>query len=74
MSRSYLVNLDRALEQTAVEVGSHGRVDVFDLSRRLAHRMGLASPDRRCVVAEAYRRVVVGADRCTQRNGPETGL
>ena len=40
---SYLVNLDRALEQTAVELGSHGRVDVFDLSRRLAHRMGLAS-------------------------------
>jgi cytochrome P450 len=40
---SYLVNLDRALEQTAVELGSRGRVDVFDLSRRLAHRMGLAS-------------------------------
>ena len=40
---SYLVNLDRALEQTAVELGAHGRVDVFDLSRRLAHRMGLAS-------------------------------
>jgi cytochrome P450 len=40
---SYLVNLDRTLEQTAVELGSHGRVDVFDLSRRLAHRMGLAS-------------------------------
>jgi cytochrome P450 len=40
---SYLVNLDRALEQTAAELGSYGRVDVFDLSRRLAHRMGLAS-------------------------------
>jgi cytochrome P450 len=40
---SYLVNLDRALEQTAMELGSRGRVDVFDLSRRLAHRMGLAS-------------------------------
>ena len=40
---SYLVNLDWALEKTAVELGSHGRVDVFDLSRRLAHRMGLAS-------------------------------
>jgi cytochrome P450 len=40
---SYLVNLDRALERTEVELGSHGHVDVFDLSRRLAHRMGLAS-------------------------------
>jgi cytochrome P450 len=40
---SYLTNLDHALDRTAVELGSQGRVDVFDLSRRLAHRMGLAS-------------------------------
>jgi cytochrome P450 len=40
---TYLTNLDQALHRTAVELGSRGRVDVFDLSRRLAHRMGLAS-------------------------------
>jgi cytochrome P450 len=40
---SYLVNLDRALEQTVAELGSQGTVDLFDLTRRLGHRMGLAS-------------------------------
>ena len=40
---SYLVNLDRALEQTVAELGSEGTVDLFDLTRRLGHRMGLAS-------------------------------
>jgi cytochrome P450 len=40
---SYLANLDRALEQTATELGPAGSVDVFDLTRRLGHRMGLAS-------------------------------
>jgi cytochrome P450 len=40
---SYLVNLDRALEQTVAELGSEGAVDIFDLTRRLGHRMGLAS-------------------------------
>jgi len=40
---SYLTNLDRALEQTTAELGSSGSLDVFDLSRRLGHRMGLAS-------------------------------
>jgi cytochrome P450 len=39
----YLTNLDRALEQTTVELGSSGSLDVFDLTRRLGHRMGLAS-------------------------------
>ncbi len=39
----YLANLDRALDETAVELGSQGSVDVFDLTRRLGHRMGLAS-------------------------------
>jgi cytochrome P450 len=39
----YLSNLDRALEQTIVELGSSGSLDVFDLTRRLGHRMGLAS-------------------------------
>ncbi len=39
----YLVNLDGALEQTTAELGSAGSLDVFDLTRRLGHRMGLAS-------------------------------
>jgi len=39
----YLANLDRALEQTTAELGSAGSADVFDLTRRLGHRMGLAS-------------------------------
>jgi cytochrome P450 len=39
----YLANLDRALQQTTTELGPAGSVDVFDLMRRLGHRMGLAS-------------------------------
>jgi cytochrome P450 len=40
---TYLTNLDRALERTTAELGPAGSVDVFDLTRRLGHRMGLAS-------------------------------
>jgi cytochrome P450 len=40
---SYLTNLERALEQTSAELGPAGSADVFDLTRRLGHRMGLAS-------------------------------
>jgi cytochrome P450 len=40
---TYLTNLDRALEYTAAELGPAGSADVFDLMRRLGHRMGLAS-------------------------------
>ncbi|MGO4257781.1 cytochrome P450 [Marmoricola sp. RAF53] len=39
----YLANLDRALVAAADELGDSGTVDVFALTRRLAHRMGLAS-------------------------------
>jgi len=39
----YLINLDQALEQTVAELGDEGTVDLFDLTRRLGHRMGLAS-------------------------------
>ena len=39
----YLINLDRALDATIVELGVSGSVDVFELTRRLGHRMGLAS-------------------------------
>jgi cytochrome P450 len=40
---SYLANLDRALDDTIYELGVAGSVDLFDLTRRLGHRMGLAS-------------------------------
>ena len=40
---SYLANLHWALNQTVAELGSPGSVDLFDLTRRLGHRMGLAS-------------------------------
>ena len=40
---SYLTNLEGALAQTVAELGSAGSVDLFDLTRRLGHRMGLAS-------------------------------
>jgi hypothetical protein len=40
---SCLTNLEGALAQTVAELGSAGSVDLFDLTRRLGHRMGLAS-------------------------------
>jgi cytochrome P450 len=40
---NYLANLDLALDAAAIELGAEGTVDVFTLTRRLAHRMGLAS-------------------------------
>lgn len=40
---AYLVNLDRALDATIAELGHLGSADLFDLTRRLGHRMGLAS-------------------------------
>ena len=39
----YLRNVTMALETTVEELGSQGEVDVFVLSRRLGHRIGLAS-------------------------------
>lgn len=39
----YLANLDRALDATVDELGSSGCTDVFAMTRRLGHRMGLAS-------------------------------
>lgn len=40
---TYLHHLETALTTTLAEAGAEGTVDVFDLTRRLAHRMGLAS-------------------------------
>jgi cytochrome P450 len=60
---SYLSNLADALVQTATELGTHGTVDVFDLSRRLAHRMGLASwAGPGCAEGESFDRLVRAFD------------
>jgi cytochrome P450 len=60
---SYLTNLDDALTQTAAELGDQGTVDVFDLSRRLAHRMGLASwAGPGSATGEAFDRLVRAFD------------
>ena len=40
---SYLTNLHWALDLTLTELGAEGSVDLFGLTRRLGHRMGLAS-------------------------------
>lgn len=40
---SYLVALEGALDATVAELGASGAVDVFALTRRLGHRLGLAS-------------------------------
>ncbi len=40
---SYLANLRWALNETVTELGAEESVDLFDLTRRLGHRMGLAS-------------------------------
>ncbi len=39
----YLRHLDEALAQTVAELGPSGETDLFALTRRLGHRMGLAS-------------------------------
>jgi cytochrome P450 len=60
---SYLANLGRALEQTSIELGLAGSVDVFDLTRRLGHRMGLASwAGPRSANGEAFERLVRAFD------------
>lgn len=60
---SYLTNLDDALTQTATELGDQGSVDVFDLARRLAHRMGLASwASPGAATGEAFDRLVHAFD------------
>jgi cytochrome P450 len=39
----YLSNVERALDATVTELGTEGETDVFALTRRLGHRVGLAS-------------------------------
>jgi cytochrome P450 len=40
---AYLANVERALDETIDELGFAGEIDVFHLTRRLGHRIGLAS-------------------------------
>jgi cytochrome P450 len=40
---AYLANVERALDDTIDELGTAGEFDVFALTRRLGHRVGLAS-------------------------------
>ncbi len=40
---SYLANVHRALDSIVADMGPEGTVDLFDMSRRLGHRVGLAS-------------------------------
>ena len=40
---AYLRNVEQAVEATADELGPEGEVDLFSLTRRLGHRVGLAS-------------------------------
>lgn len=60
---SYLANLDRALDAGEDELGAHGCVDVFALTRRLGHRMGLASwAGPGCADGDAFERLVRAFD------------
>jgi cytochrome P450 len=60
---SYLANLDRALDATEVELGERGSVDLFAMTRRLGHRMGLASwAAPGCADGEAFERLVRAFD------------
>jgi cytochrome P450 len=59
----YLANLDWALQQTTAQLGAEGSVDVFDLTRRLGHRMGLASwAGPGSADGEAFEHLVRGFD------------
>ena len=59
----YLANLEWALRQTTTELGPSGSVDVFDLTRRLGHRMGLASwAGQGSAQDEAFERLVLAFD------------
>ena len=60
---SYLANLEHALDATEAELGERGTVDVFALTRRLGHRMGLASwAAPGCADGDAFKRLVRAFD------------
>jgi len=60
---TYLVNLRAALATTSAELGAWGTTDVFGLTRRLGHRMGLASwAGPGCAEGDAFERLVAAFD------------
>lgn len=60
---SYLTNLDHALDATEHELGERGDVELFALTRRLGHRMGLASwAGPGCADGAAFERLVCAFD------------
>lgn len=60
---SYLSNLSRALDVAERELGDHGVTEVFTLTRRLAHRMGLASwAGPGCADGPRFERLVAAFD------------
>jgi cytochrome P450 len=60
---SYLANLEYALDATESELGQRGAVDVFALTRRLGHRMGLASwAGPGCADGATFERLVEAFD------------
>jgi cytochrome P450 len=60
---SYLAHLGHALDVTGDELGDRGDVDVFALTRRLGHRMGLASwAPPGCADGEPFERLVRAFD------------
>ncbi len=60
---SYLTHLEHALDATAAELGECGDVELFAMTRRLGHRMGLASwAGPGCADGEAFDRLVRAFD------------
>ena len=59
----YLASLEAALVETVAELGDDGTADVFAMTRRLGHRMGLASwAGPGCAEGELFERLVVAFD------------
>lgn len=60
---SYLGHLEHALDATEVDLGERGSVELFALTRRLGHSMGLASwAGPGCADGEAFERLVRAFD------------
>jgi cytochrome P450 len=60
---TYLGNVEAALDATVAELGSSGEVDLFALTRRLGHRVGLASwGGPNSAVGERFDRLSVAFD------------
>ncbi|MCV7422896.1 cytochrome [Mycobacterium yunnanensis] len=60
---SYLNHLSRALDATEAELGEAGTVELFALTRRLGHRLGLASwAGPGCADGDTFERLVRAFD------------